>query len=78
MKLGQNWRAFGSLTYDIENKYTPARSLGFGYDDSCTIYSLTYSETRTLSTIDEPTRSVGFYLSFRTLGDIGSSQSLAQ
>jgi LPS-assembly protein len=78
VKVAENWRAFGSLTYDIENKYTPARSLGFGYDDTCTIYSLTYSETRTLSTIDEPTRSVGFYLSFRTLGDIGTNQSVAQ
>lgn len=78
VKFAENWRAFGSLTYDIENKYTPTRSLGFGYDDSCTIYSLTYSETRTLSTIDAPTRSVGFFLSFRTLGDIGTQQSLEQ
>ncbi len=78
VKLHENWRAFGSTTYDIENKYTPARSLGFGYDDSCTSYSLTYSESRTLTTIDEPKRSIGFFLSFRTLGDIGTSQGLSQ
>lgn len=76
INFNDNWRAFGSTTYDIENKYTPRMSLGIGYDDSCTIYTVTYSETRTLSTKDDPTKSIGFFLSFRTLGDIGTSRSL--
>ena len=78
VKFNENWRAFGSTTYDIKNKYTPAVALGFGYDDSCTSYSLTYSESRTLTTMDDPKRSVGFFLSFRTLGDIGTSQEVSQ
>ncbi|MGB8816791.1 MAG: LPS-assembly protein LptD [Rhizobiaceae bacterium] len=78
LKFKENWRAFGSATYDIENKYTPSMSVGFGYDDSCTSYSLTYSETRTLTTLDDPKRSIGFYLSFRTLGDFGTNQGIPQ
>ena len=78
VKFQENWRAFGSTTYDIKNKYASAVSMGFGYDDSCTSYSLTYSETRTLTTKDEPDRTIGFYLSFRTLGDIGTSQSVSE
>ncbi len=78
VKFQQNWRAFGSTTYDIKNKYSSAVSLGFGYDDSCTSYSLTYSETRTLTTKEDPNRTIGFYLSFRTLGDIGTRQSVSE
>lgn len=78
VKFNENWRAFGSTTYDIKNKYTPAVALGFGYDDSCTSYSLTYSESRSLTTMNEPKRSVGFYLSFRTLGDFGTNQGISQ
>ncbi|MGL4488255.1 MAG: LPS-assembly protein LptD [Rhizobiaceae bacterium] len=80
MKFKENWRAFGSTTYDIENKYFASNAIGFGYDDSCTSYSMTYSETRTLNAatnlISEPSRSIGFNLSFRTLGDFGSGQSI--
>lgn len=76
LNFNENWRAFGSTTYDIENKYVPKMSLGIGYDDSCTIYTVTYTETRSLRTKDEPTKSIGFFLSFRTLGDIGTSRNL--
>jgi LPS-assembly protein len=76
INFNENWRAFSSTTYDIENKYVPKMSLGIGYDDSCTIYTVTYTESRTLSTKDDPTKSIGFFLSFRTLGDIGTSRSL--
>lgn len=78
VKFNDNWRAFGSTTYDIQHKYAPSMSVGFGYDDSCTSYSLTYSEARTLTTMNDPKRSIGFFLSFRTLGDFGTKQSLDQ
>ncbi len=78
VKFKQNWRAFGSTTYDLKNKYSPALSLGFGYDDSCTSYSLTYSETRTVTTKNDPSRTIGFFLSFRTLGDFGTNKGLNQ
>ena len=69
-----------TVTYDIRNKYVSSNTIGLGYDDSCTSYSLTYEETRTLKTvagvtsISKPARSIGFFLSFRTLGDFGTKQ----
>ncbi len=84
VKFKTNWRAFGSLTYDIRNKYVSNNTVGFGYDDSCTSYSLTYAESRSLQTvagvtnISKPTRSIGFFLSFRTLGDFGTNQGLTK
>ena len=84
VKFKTNWRAFGSLTYDIRNKYVSSNTLGFGYDDICTSYSFTYAETRSLTTVagvtsvSKPARSIGFFLSFRTLGDFGTNQGLEQ
>ena len=78
LKFNDNWRMFGSTTYDIENKYFATNSLGLGYADSCTTLTLTYAETRSMDTagaISSPKRSVGFNLSFRTLGDIGTATS---
>jgi LPS-assembly protein len=80
VKFNDNWRAFGATTYDLENKYFASKSIGFGYDDVCTSYSMTFSESRTFNTVTnqttKPVRSIGFNLSFRTLGDIGTSQSI--
>ena len=76
VEFGDNWRMFGSTTYNIENKYFSAKSLGLAYSDSCTSLTLTYAETRSLSSAgvaSSPVRSIGFNLSFRTLGDIGTS-----
>ena len=46
--------------------------VGFAYNDSCFTYLMTYSQSRDLNT-REVTQSIGFNLSFRTLGDFGSS-----
>jgi LPS-assembly protein len=74
IKFNQNWRAYGSTTYDLENKYFASKAIGFGYDDSCTSYSMTYSETKS-TPISKTSRAIGFNLSFRTLGDFGSGTS---
>ena len=80
VKFDANWRAYGSTTYDIKNKYFASNAIGFGYDDSCTSYSMTYSETKTFDAatnlISRPKRAIGFNLSFRTLGDFGTSRSI--
>jgi LPS-assembly protein len=75
LKFNQNWRAYGSTTYDIENDYFASKAIGFGYDDSCTSYSMTYSETKSSPT-SSTSRGIGFNLSFRTLGDFGTAQSV--
>ena len=54
-----------------------SNSIGFAYDDECFNMSLTYSESRP-TTGGAPTRSVGFNISLRTLGDFGSTQKLSK
>jgi LPS-assembly protein len=73
-KLGQYWSVFGSGTYDLENNYLARKGIGFSYADECFTYLMTFSETRSSET-EEPTQSVGFNISFRTLGDFGSATS---
>ena len=45
---------------------------GFAYDDECFTYLMTFAETRDRDT-EEVSQSIGFNLSFRTLGDFGSA-----
>lgn len=71
-RLHENWRVFGSGTYDFESAVLVKDGLGFAYDDECFSYLMTVSETRDTLT-KEVSRNIGFNLSFRTLGDFGSA-----
>ncbi|MBZ9963431.1 LPS-assembly protein LptD [Mesorhizobium sp. BR1-1-2] len=72
--LAENWRVFGTGTYDLQQSLLVKDGVGFAYNDSCFTYLMTYSQSRDLNT-REVTQSIGFNLSFRTLGDFGSSSS---
>ncbi|MER8633542.1 LPS-assembly protein LptD [Mesorhizobium opportunistum] len=72
--LAENWRVFGTGTYDLQESLLVKDGVGFAYNDSCFTYLMTYSQSRDLNT-REVTQSIGFNLSFRTLGDFGSSTS---
>ena len=72
--LAQNWRLFGTGTYDIRNNVLVKDGVGFAYNDSCFTYIMTFSQTRDTIT-KEVSQNIGFNLSFRTLGDFGSSTS---
>ena len=71
-RLNENWRLFGSGTYDIENDYMARKGIGFSYADECFTYLMTFSETRS-SPMAEKSQNIGFNISFRTLGDIGGA-----
>ena len=71
-RLHENWRVFGSATYNFQLDLMARDSFGFSYDDECFTYSMTLSETRDYET-RESSQSIGFNLSFRTLGDFGSN-----
>jgi LPS-assembly protein len=73
VKFDENWSAFGSTAYDLESRKFVSNSLGFGYADECFAYNMTYGQTRDAN--DEIKHTVGFNVSFRTLGDFGSGQS---
>ncbi|WP_181763481.1 LPS-assembly protein LptD [Mesorhizobium sp. B2-4-15] len=70
--LAQSWRVFGTGTYDLQEGLLVKDGVGFAYNDSCFTYLMTYAQSRDLHT-REVTQSIGFNLSFRTLGDFGSS-----
>ena len=57
--------------YDFEKSLLLKDAIGLAYDDECFTYIMTLSESRDRDT-RETTRTIGFNLSFRTLGDIGS------
>jgi LPS-assembly protein len=73
-RIHENWRLFGSGTYDFERSMLLKDAIGLAYDDECFTYIMTLSESRDRDTGEE-TRTIGFNLSFRTLGDIGSRDS---
>lgn len=72
LRFNQNWRAFGSGTYDMEAGVLVSDSIGFAYDDECFALALTMSTTRDADGNDEDERTFGFNISLRTLGDIGT------
>jgi LPS-assembly protein len=73
-QLSENWRIFGSGTYDLQTNVLVRDGIGFGYADDCFTYLMTFSETRDRDT-KEVSQSIGFNISFRTLGDFGSATS---
>lgn len=70
-RINANWSIFGSSTYDLVSDTLVRASSGLSYDDECFTYSMVYAQTRNPGQ-DKTTHSVGFNISFRTLGDIGS------
>ena len=74
-RLHENWRIFASGTYDLQNKVMARDSFGFSYDDECFSYAMTYTERRSSAT-SEASQTVGFNLSFRTIGDFGTNSGL--
>jgi LPS-assembly protein len=75
-KLQEYWRVFGSGTYDFENSVLVNSAVGFAYDDECFTYLMTYSQQRDATTKEE-TSTIGFNISFRTLGDFGSAKDVS-
>lgn len=71
-QVAEYWRVFASGSYDIESRRLTSRSIGFTYDDECFLFTLAYTERHPVGG-QEVSRSVGFRLSLRTLGDFGSA-----
>ena len=69
-EFNENWSAFASGTHDFVQDRLVRNSIGFSYDDECFTYAMTFSQTR--PTEEATNLTVGFNVSFRTLGDFGS------
>jgi LPS-assembly protein len=75
VRFMENWRAFGSGTYDLESAVLARDSLGFAYDDECFSYAISMRTTRDVDRIETDSRTFAFSVSLRTLGDFGSSRA---
>jgi len=69
INLTDNWRAFGTVTYDLTNTAIASDSLGLAFDNDCLTLSIAYNETRAKYTDVTPSSWIGFRLQLRTLGD---------
>lgn len=81
-KLNENWRMFGRGTYELVSSTLVRASAGLAYDDECFSYAMTYSQSRTPpnnngSQASKPSHSIGFNITFRTLGDFGGTSGMA-
>lgn len=74
-QLTDSWRVFGSGTYDFVSGKLVNSGFGFGYEDDCFTYLLAYSESRSILGTEPTERNIGFRISLRTLGDLGSHDS---
>jgi len=72
IRFHENWRGFGSGTYDLQSNTLVRNSFGFAYDDECFTYLMTFSQERDIDS-GERKNSFAFNISLRTLGDFGSS-----
>lgn len=72
--FNENWSGFASATHDFIQDRLVRNSIGFQYDDECFTYQMTFTQVRPTDT--KETMTVGFNVSFRTLGDFGSNSNV--
>ncbi len=73
--LTENWRAFGSVIYDINRDTLAGDGIGLAFDNDCLTFSVAYNEQRKGYT-DLPSRWLTFRLQLRTLGDTSYQTNL--
>lgn len=71
VRIMENWRVFGSGTYDLTNNVMVKKSIGFAYDDECFSYAITAAEDINPFNTSDKKSSFGFQISLRTIGDFG-------
>lgn len=78
--LHENWAVSGSSTYDLVSNTLVANSIGLTYSDDCFLYSMSYSQSRsipTTTTASTTTQTFGIRISLRTLGEVGFNSGQA-
>ncbi len=78
LRIDENWRLFGSTTYDIEVSETVSNSVGIAYNDDCFSFSIGYSELNRDFNGDDIERSINFSLGLRTIGGFERSVAFDQ
>ncbi|MBX3568178.1 MAG: LPS-assembly protein LptD [Rhizobiaceae bacterium] len=75
LRFHQNWRVFGSGTYDFQSSKLISDTVGLGYDDECFAYTVSMSTSRDAEGKTSDERTFGFSIALRTLGDFGNGTS---
>lgn len=78
LKLTENWTAYGSLGYDVENSTLISRSFGIGYLDECFSLLASYQSTEDSYQINEAQNTVMFKFGLRTIADFDFDYDLDQ
>ena len=76
LKLDENWTAFGSLGYDVENATLISRSLGLQYLDECFSIMASYRSTEDNYRINDAQNTLLFKVGLRTIADFDYSYDL--
>ncbi|MHA1547303.1 MAG: LPS-assembly protein LptD, partial [Alphaproteobacteria bacterium] len=76
VNLSNNWRAYGTVTFDAAKAAIASDSFGIAYDDESATVSLSYSETLPNYTDLTGNRWFHIRVSLRTLGHTGLSTNL--
>ena len=74
VRLGDSWRVSGNATYDLTNKRLARNGIGLAYDDECFAIGFQFQQSR--SATDALSNTVGFHIALRTLGDLGTEQTM--
>lgn len=75
VRVAENWRVFGNATYDFTTGVMTHKGIGFAYDDECFSYELSGTEYQHPAT-RERTRTIGFRVALRTIGDYAMKHTL--
>lgn len=70
----ENWRAFGTVTYDIAKSSLASNSIGLAFDNECLTLSIAYSETL----VGTPEKRLNMRLQLRTFGETSYSSNLSK
>lgn len=77
LQLQENWRVFGSLRYDLENKDLVQDGFGVGYDDEGFSISVSYGEDRSRNNANTVDRTLFLRVGLRTIGNTQVSTEVA-
>lgn len=69
LRLDENWRVFGSASYDVVDGEVYQYGVGLGYDNDCFSFALTFNDTDNRFTGESVGRRIGFSLGLRTIGN---------
>ena len=74
LRFADDWRVFGSTTYDIDQSNFTKSSAGLAYENECFIITGVYNHTHSTGSAQSEW-DVGLRVSFRTLGTLSSSDT---